>query len=120
MVLTEYNVEQDGEKVFLSAGEASLPGWFLILAALFLVALTVWAYFLHTNRCGVGMCAMSLFLCPCVSVSQCVSVCVSVCMCDSFASHSFSTAFFNHLSLSLFVFFFNTNHSTASRACVFV
>eukprot|EP00455_Lapot_gusevi_P028977 TRINITY_DN3102_c0_g1_i2.p1 TRINITY_DN3102_c0_g1~~TRINITY_DN3102_c0_g1_i2.p1 ORF type:complete len:465 (+),score=166.23 TRINITY_DN3102_c0_g1_i2:203-1396(+) len=50
MSLTEYNVDQFGNRVYLSAGEASLPTWFFIICCLFVVALICWTVYLTRHR----------------------------------------------------------------------
>lgn len=48
--LTQYNLDKSGAKVYLSAGKASLPTWFFVICALFVVELIAWLYALAAER----------------------------------------------------------------------
>lgn len=49
--LVEYNIEPGTEtKVYLSAGEASLPTWLTVICILFVGEIIVWGYVLYTKK----------------------------------------------------------------------
>jgi hypothetical protein len=63
MTLTEYNVLADGTKVYLSAGQASLPTWFSVLCALFVGELVVWAAYIVKNNANLRSIHYLMTLC---------------------------------------------------------
>lgn len=53
LTLTEYNVDEKGQKSYLSAGESSLPTWFGVLCAMFVVELIVWVFVLRKEKANI-------------------------------------------------------------------
>lgn len=51
--LTEFNLDSAGQRVYLSAGQASLPTWFMVLCFFFIVEFFVWCNFLRQQRDNV-------------------------------------------------------------------
>jgi len=54
MRLTEYNVDPATGRVnYLSAGEASLPTWFFVICAMFVVEIALWSVYMRKHRSDV-------------------------------------------------------------------
>ena len=50
MLLAEYNYDAQGTRVYLPAGQASLPTWFFVICAFFAGSLAMWLGILRKNK----------------------------------------------------------------------
>lgn len=50
MSLVEFNIDPDGQQIFLSAGAANLPAWYFVIFCCFAIELVVWLIVLVRNR----------------------------------------------------------------------
>ena len=50
LTLVAYNVDSAGERDYLSAGERTLPSWFLAIFAVLCIQLVVWVRYVWAHR----------------------------------------------------------------------
>jgi hypothetical protein len=61
--VTEYNIDSNGNKVYLPAGQASLPTWYFVISLAFLLQVFVWAGMIGKNSQNVRSIHWLMMLC---------------------------------------------------------